>query len=109
MIRTPQVTGSAGKVNATFKAEKIITDGNARNIERVSLYINKTQFVSANGDQRIAVTDLAGSAITNPDNITLSVTAPAIVPAQNYVFARIGIKISGVEDLIYSPVQKITL
>lgn len=109
MIRSPQITGSGGKVTATFKAEKIITDANARNIERVSLYLNKTQFVSGNGDQRIASTDMAGTAIMNPDNISLTVTAPTLVPTQNYVFARIGIKIAGVEDILYSPVQKITL
>jgi hypothetical protein len=30
-------------------------------------------------------------------------------PTQNYVFARIGVKIAGVEDLIFSPVQKVQL
>lgn len=109
MIRSPQFTASGGRITATFKAEKIITDANARNIERVSLYVNKTQFVSGSGDQRIAATDLASSAITNPDNISLSVTPPVIVPTQNYIFARVGIKISGVEDMLFSPVQKIQL
>lgn len=109
MIRTPQITGAAGKVNATFKLEKIITDANAKNIERVSLYINKTQFVSGNGDQRIANNDMAVSGTTDLNNITMSVSVPAITPTQNYVFARIGVKISGVEDLLYSQVQKIQL
>lgn len=108
MIRTPQITAGGGNVSATFKAEKIITDANAKDIERVSLYINKTQFVSGNGDQRIANSDLDGSAITDINNISLSVGIPAIVPTQNYVFARIGIKIAGVEDMIFSPVQKVT-
>ncbi len=105
MIRTPQITGGGGNVSATFKAEKIITDANAKDIERVSLYINKTQFVS--GGDNIAITDLAGSDITDPNNITLTVKVPAIVPTQNYVFGRIGLKIAGVEDMIFSPVQKI--
>ncbi len=105
MIRTPQITGSGGNVSATFKVEKIITDANAKDIDRVSLYINKTQFVS--GADNIAITDLSGSAITDPNNITLSVKVPAIVPTQNYVFGRIGLKIAGVEDMIFSPVQKI--
>lgn len=108
MIRNPQITGSSNKVSATFKAEKIITDANAKDIERVSLYINKTQFVSGNGDQRIAATDIAGADITDVNNISLSVDVPAIVPAQNYVFARVGIKIAGVEDMIFSPLVKLT-
>ncbi len=110
MIRNPQITGSGTSITGKFKAEKIITDPvNGKDIERVSLYINKTQFVSGNGDQRINKTDLDGAAIIDPNNITLMVTVPAIVPTQNYVFARVGIKIKGVEDMILSPVQKITL
>jgi Protein of unknown function (DUF3823) N-terminal domain/Domain of unknown function (DUF3823_C) len=105
MIRTPQLTGGSGKVNAVFKAEKIITDANAKNIERVILYINKTQFVS--GANNIANVGLDGASIVDPNNITLSVSVPGVAP-QTYVFARIGLKIAGVEDLIFSPVQKVT-
>jgi uncharacterized protein with beta-barrel porin domain len=105
MIRTPAITGGAGKVSATFKAEKIITDASAKNIERVTLYINKTQFVS--GANNIAKIDLAGAAIADPNNISLNVTVPNIAP-QTYVYARIGLKIEGVEDLIFSPVKQIT-
>jgi hypothetical protein len=105
MIRTPAVTGGAGKVSATFKAEKIITDASAKNIERVTLYINKTQFVS--GANNIGTANLSGAAIADPNNISLSVSVPNISP-QAYVYARIGLKIEGVEDLIFSPVQKIT-
>jgi hypothetical protein len=106
MIRNPQITGSAGSVSASFKVEKIVTDSvNQKDIERVSLYINKTHFVS--GGDNIAATDLGGADIVDPNNITLHVTVPAIVPTQNYVFGRIGVKIAGVEDMIFSPVQKI--
>lgn len=108
MIRTPQMafTPADSMVTATCKLEQIITDSvNKKGIDRVSLYINKTTFVS--GGDNIAGTDLAGTAITDPNNISLSVKVPAIVPIQHYVFARIGIKISGLEDMIFSPVQKI--
>jgi hypothetical protein len=108
MIRNAQISVSGGAVTATFKAEKIITDSAmAKDIERVSLYVNKTQFVS--GGDNIAVQDMAGSDITDPNNITLSVTVPSISPSQNYIFARVGIKIANVEDMIFSPLQKIPL
>lgn len=106
MIRTPQLTAAAGKVTGTFKIEKIVVDATARDIENVRLYINKTQFVS--GENNIANVNMAGSAIIDPNNVSLNVTIPAIVPTQNYVFARIGLKIVGVEDRIFSPVQKIS-
>ncbi len=107
MIRTPQFTVAGREVTGTFKVEKIITNANAKNIERVNLYVNKTQFVDFRANVASAV--LVGGSITDPNLITLKATVPAIIPTQNYVFARIGLKISGVEDMIFSPVVKINL
>lgn len=107
MVRTPQFSVASGKVNGSFKAEKIVVDATGKNIESVSLYINKTQFVSS--ADNIASTTISGGSIADPNNISMQVTIPTIVPTQNYVFARVGIKIAGVEDRIFSPVQKLTL
>ena len=107
MIRTPQLSAASGKVTGTLKIEKVITDATARNIEKVRIYINKTQFV-AGGDYNIAQSEIDGAGITDMNNVSLSVNIPAISPTQNYVFARIGIKIDGVEDMIFSPIQKLT-
>lgn len=109
MIRNAQFTASGGKVTATFKAEKIVTDANAKDIERVELYLNKTQFVSRGGEDNMASTDMAGADIADMNNITLSKEVPTFTPTQNYVYARVGIKIAGVEDRLYSPVQRIQL
>ncbi|MGY3051996.1 hypothetical protein ACVWYG_000183 [Pedobacter sp. UYEF25] len=106
IVRDPQITASNGMANASFKIEKVITDGNAKTINSVTLYINRTQFVS--GGDNIKSTAISGADIVNLNNVALSVAIPAIVPAQNYVFARIGIRIDGVEDMIFSPLQKIT-
>lgn len=106
MIRDAKLTAGSGKVTATFNIEKVITDANAKDIERVSLYINKTQFVS--GGDNIASTDLAGADITTLNNITMNVSIPGITPTQSYVFARVGIKIAGVEDMIFSPLTKVS-
>ncbi|HRN55663.1 MAG TPA: DUF3823 domain-containing protein [Agriterribacter sp.] len=105
MLRNAQLTAGGGKVSASFAAEQIITGADAKDIERVSLYINKTQFVS--GANNIAFTDVAGSSITDIGNIVLETGIPGIAPAQNYVFARVGLKIAGVEDMIFTPVQKL--
>jgi hypothetical protein len=107
MIRNTQITAAGGTVTANFKIEKIITDSLAKNIERVSLYINRTQFVS--GGDNVAAKDMAGADVTDPNNISLSVTVPPITPNQNYIFARVGVKIANVEDMIFSPLQKIPL
>jgi len=105
MIRNTQISAAGGKVTATFKADKIIQDANAKDIERVSLYINTGQFV---GTDNVAAADMAGSAIADPGNISLQVTVPTFTPAQNYVYARVGIKIANVEDMIFSPLMKVS-
>lgn len=109
MIRQSNLTASGGKVTANFRIDKVITDASARNIDEVTLYINKTMFVSGANTYNIAQASLAGANITDPDNVTLQLTIPALVPAQPYVYARIGLKISGVEDRIFSPLVKLSL
>lgn len=106
MVRNTQLTYAGGNVNATFKVEKIITDAlNGKDVERVTLFVNKTQFVS--GGDNISKTDLVITPTTDWNSVTLTSNVPTISPTQNYVFARVGIKISGIEDMIFSPVTKV--
>lgn len=107
MIRSHQFSPSGANVSATFGLEKIIADASARNIEHVNLYINKTAIVS--GAANIASTRLDAASIPDMSSISLSVAVPAMVPTQSYVFARIGVKIEGVEDMLLSPIQKVEL
>lgn len=109
MIRNPQITLTNGIVNARAALEKIITDANARNIERVSLYINQTQFVTQHGNYHRAVKNLSGNDITDMNNINLSLEVPNLIRSQSFVYARIGVKIQGVEHMLYSPVQQLKL
>jgi len=105
MIRNAKFNGGENKVSVALKLEKIITDANAKAIERVSLYVNKTEFVAR--ATNIVVTDVAD--IKDLNNISLTANVPAIMPAQTYVFARVGVKIKDVEDMVFSPVQKVQL
>lgn len=109
MVRNPQFVVTGRKVSGNVKLEKIITDAvNGRAIERVSLYVNRTQFVDAGN--AINTADLAGSAITDLNSVSLTTAdIGTITPSQSYVFVRMGVKITGVEDMIYTPVQKINL
>ena len=104
MIRNAAISTSGGNVTATCKAEKIITDVNAKDIESITLYINKTEFVS--GANNIAAAGIAGADITDVNNISLSVAMPSLT--QNYVFARIGLKMAGIEDMIFSPLVQVS-
>jgi len=107
MIRNTQISKAGSDVTANFGLEKIITDVNAKDVENVTLYINKTMFVDRSNN--IATKELNGADIMDMNNVSMSVTVPALNTAQNYVFARIGVRIAGVEDMLYSPIQKIQL
>ena len=109
MVRSPQFTVAGRKVSGSMKLEKVITDAvNGKTVERVSLYVNKTQFVDAGN--AITTANLAGSAITDLNSVSLTTAdVGTITPSQGYVFVRIGLKITGVEDMIYTPVQKVNL
>jgi hypothetical protein len=107
MIREPKFSLSGNKVEISCKLEQIIKDANAREIERVSLYLGKS--VQLDGRTSLSSKDMDGAEITDPGNVRLSADVPGITPAQNYLFARIGLKIRGVEDMLFSPVQQIDL
>lgn len=109
LIKNADLSANGGKVSASFNLEKVVLGDEGKNIERVSLYINKTQFVSGNSNSNIAQTSLSGNDIVNLSNLNLSVDIPTITPSQNYIFARIGLKIQGVEDMIFTPVSKLSL
>lgn len=108
MLRNASYQVNGRTIAASCALEKIITDANAKNVSYVALYVNKTQFVSPT-DRLAASAELPGSAITDPANLRLNVTVPAITPTQDYVFVRIGVKIDGVQNMIFSPLQKIQL
>jgi len=110
LIKNTTFSAASGVVSANFSVTKIINDpALAKDIQRVSLYVNKTQFVS--GADAISHSDMAGTSITDMNNVSLNVTVlpdhPTTYPTQDYVYARVGLKIAGVEDMIFSPVVKI--
>ncbi len=105
MIRNNQFSVNGGVLTATFALEKIIKDVDAKDIEMIYLYMNKTKFVDSN--YQIADAELAADGIADMNSISLSRTIPELVPAQDYFFARVGVKIAGVEDLLFSAVEKV--
>lgn len=107
MIRNPQFSAGGGNITASCALEQIVTDANAKKIENVTLYISKTVFASS--DNNISSNVIAGEDITDINNINLSASVPDLVPAQNYIFARIGVKFDGIDDMLFAPVQKLNL
>ena len=94
-----------GKVSATFNLKQLNT---SRNLERVNLYVGTTTIVDPNNNagnaQEVAanITDLSKS-------ITLTATLSPALAGRDYVFARIGVKTSGVGEMLFGKPQKIML
>ncbi len=102
-------------VSGNFRLEQIITGANAKNAERIFLYISRTPFVD--DADKIAVTDLDASTITDFNNIHLSVKVPSSInnnygtqiAEQKQVYARIGLKIADKDHLLFSQITKLDL
>lgn len=107
MIRNAKFSKEPKKVSSSFDVEKIVTGVDAKDIERVTLLISRTQFVARANN--IGITNMEGTEVTGKTNFSLSVDVPTISPAQDYVFARVGVKIKDVEDMVFSKVEKIQL
>ena len=105
MVRNPQFSAAGNTINGNVAIEKVITGANGRDIEFARLYINDGQFVSDNGDYNIAQVDASTISDTS---ISGSVSIPDGYN-KNSIFARMGIKIVGVEDLVFSEVVKVDL
>jgi len=107
MIRNVQLTSSGRNVSASCSLEQIVTGADAKGIENVTLYISKTVFASS--DNNVATTVISGGDIADVNNISLSAAVPDLTPSQDYIFARIGVKFAGVDDMLFVPVQKLNL
>ncbi|MBC9797104.1 DUF3823 domain-containing protein [Sinomicrobium weinanense] len=102
-VRDAQFSLSGNTVQASCSVEQVITGEEAKNVERVTLYLNGTNFVSDNDQENYAG---ANAEINDLGAVNVSAEIPED-NVRNYVFARIGVKISGVEDMIFSPVEKL--
>ncbi len=109
MVKSAKIAAAGtDSIAGSCQLQKIITDSvNAKNVEYVALYVNSTQFVA--GSNNIASSSIAGSAITDMNNVQLGVHVPTLTVKQSYMFARIGVKIANVEDLIFSPLFKVQM
>lgn len=96
---------SGSSITASATINQVVT---TNPIERATLFLGSTQFVDVNNN--VATTDIMGSNITDLSQpVTFSVSIPTSLQNKNYVFGRIGVKTTGISELIYSPVQKIEL
>lgn len=108
MIQNTTFSLSGRTVSANLGVEKILSDAEGgKAIQDISLYISKTQFVD--GRTSVSSQTVGGGDIADMSNIDISTDVPELTPTQGYVFARVGVKIVDVEDMLFSNVEKIQL
>ncbi len=105
MVRNPQFSKNGNAINASIGLEKVLTGADGRDVESVTLFLNRTALVSNEGDYNIAQ---ANGDFSDLNSVNLTVNIPDDY-TKPYIYARVGVKIAGVEDLIFSPVEKLDL
>jgi len=106
IITNPNFTynSSTGAITSTCNITKVGT----LNIESLTLYIGITSIVDANNtSQSNTLSSGSLTDLTTPK--TNVVTLNTTNKSRKYVYARLGVKTSGVGERLYSPVQKIIL
>lgn len=106
-ITNETITNNAGVITATANINKIGTLG----ITNVQLLIGITSILDVNYNaQQVTLTSGLGD-LTTPKTLTLTLTntAPNFLANRDYVYARLAVRISGVNERYYSPVYKIDL
>lgn len=110
--------GTTGAIQATFNVGKVDT---SRQLEFVGLYISTKQFVDRNiglaipNSQRERARSVIQSQLDANAPITISVNLPPDIfetgsPARREeVFVRVGVKTSGVSEMLFTQVQKVAI
>lgn len=105
VIRNEAFSKGEGKVSATFNVQQVAT---GRTIERVNLYIGTTSIVDPNNNVGNAQ-EVAANLTDLSKPITLTANIPAAHAGRQYIYARVGVKTSGVGEMLFGMPQKIML
>lgn len=105
VIRNPTIQRSGTNLTASCTVNQVAT---GRAIERATLYVGTTQYVDATNNA--GAVNLSGTALADlTKSLAFSLALPASLSGRGYFYARIGVKTVGVAELIYTPVQKISI
>lgn len=94
-----------GKVSATFSLKQVNA---TRTLERVNLYVGTTSIADPNNNAGNAQ-EVAANIKDLSKPITLTATLPAALAGRDYVYVRIGVKTSGVGEMLFGAPQKVML
>jgi Protein of unknown function (DUF3823) N-terminal domain/Domain of unknown function (DUF3823_C) len=105
VISNPSFQRDGNMINASFTVRSINT---TKTLELVRLYVGQTIIT----DQNNSAGSVSKTAAAIPDlsqPVSLSVAIPASLAAKKSVFVRLGVKTTGVAELMYSAPQEIMI
>ncbi|MDZ7691143.1 MAG: DUF3823 domain-containing protein [Balneolaceae bacterium] len=105
IINNESINAAGGDIEASFSVQQVNSN---RDLEYVGLYLGTANIVDQIYNE--ANTTLAGDQITFGDSINLSISlADNDLEGRQNVFARVGLKIAGRSELLFSQVYNIEL
>lgn len=103
-IENASMAHSAGVVTANFDVGSVDT---SRELEYVGLYVSTTHFVDRS-NMAVRVERRRADIPSLDDPISLSVELSDDLRERADVYTRVGVKTEGVDELLFTPVQKLT-
>ena len=105
VIKNEAFTRNGTTVTGTFQLQAVNT---SRTLELARIYIGPNLIVDQNNNSANA--QVLAAAIPNlSQTVSINVTIPAALVNETYIFARVGVKTTGVAELLYTIPQKIQL
>ena len=105
VISSSTFAKSGNAIAGTVSLQRVNT---TRNLESVTLYVGQTMITDQN-NSGASVTRAASSITDLTQPISLSANIPAALAGKDYVYARVGVRISGVGEQLYSVPMEIKL
>jgi hypothetical protein len=104
-IKTSSAAKSGTNVTATCTLQRVNT---TKTLEVVRMYVNGTTIIDQNNN--VGNASVLAAAIADPTQpINLTLAIPASLAAKDYVFVRVGVKTTGINELAYSEPIKVAL
>jgi hypothetical protein len=104
VIKNAGFVKSGTNITATFTVQAVNT---SKALELVRIYIGPNYILDQNNNAATAQKLAAAIDITQP--VTLTVPVHSSIAAQNFIYARVGVKTAGVNELMYSTSQQVSL
>lgn len=105
IINNASFQRSGTTITATFNLQQVNT---TKGLELARLYIGQT-VITDQGNNALIVSKAAAAIPDLTVPVTISATVPASLATKDYVFVRVGVKAIGVNELLYTQPQLVSL